>query len=79
MLDMSSSSPPADRAVVALLLDRIGNSITAQGLTLDELIESGRAERDDLLREMYGIEPKMEKERSWTLRRADRQFIPVKF
>jgi hypothetical protein len=54
---MSSSSPPADRAVAAVLLDLIGEAIRSQDLTLDDLIESGRTERDDLLREMYGIEP----------------------
>jgi AbrB family looped-hinge helix DNA binding protein len=45
------------RAIAAALLDKIGESIAAQGLTLEELIESGRSERDDLLREMYAIEP----------------------
>lgn len=45
------------RAVAAALLDKIGVSLTSQGLTLDDLIESGRAERDDLLCKMYGIEP----------------------
>ena len=36
------------------LRDKLGESLRVQGLTLDELIESGRA---DLLREMYGINP----------------------
>lgn len=44
------------RAIAAALLDQIGESLVAEGLTLDDLIESGRAERGDLLREMYGIE-----------------------
>ncbi len=47
----------AGRAAAAALLDKIGESLTAQGFDLEELIETGRAERDDLLREMYGIEP----------------------
>lgn len=37
------------------LLDKLGESLREQGLTLEELIESGRAERADLPREMYGI------------------------
>jgi len=45
------------RAIAAALLDKIGESLTSQGLTLDDLIESGRAEREALLQEMYGIEP----------------------
>ncbi|MCA9858851.1 MAG: AbrB/MazE/SpoVT family DNA-binding domain-containing protein [Thermomicrobiales bacterium] len=45
------------KAIAAALLDKIGESLMVQGLTLDDLIESGRAERGDLLREMYGIEP----------------------
>jgi hypothetical protein len=40
------------------LLDKLGESLREQGLTLEEIIGSGRAERSDLLREMYGIEPK---------------------
>lgn len=43
-------------AVAISALDRIGEALREQGLTLDELIESGRAERDDLLRELYGID-----------------------
>jgi AbrB family looped-hinge helix DNA binding protein len=38
-------------------LDRIGQALRDQGLTLEELIESGRDEREALLREHYGIEP----------------------
>lgn len=44
------------RDVAVAFLDKIGESLISQGLTLDDLIESGRAERGDLLREMYGIE-----------------------
>ena len=36
-------------------LDSIGEELRANGVTLDELIESGREIRKDLLREMYGI------------------------
>lgn len=38
-------------------LDKIGKALQEQGISLDELIESGRDERNDLLREYYGIEP----------------------
>ncbi|MCC6792001.1 MAG: AbrB/MazE/SpoVT family DNA-binding domain-containing protein [Thermomicrobiales bacterium] len=42
--------------VAANALDRIGEALREQGVTLEELIESGRAERDQLLRDHYGIE-----------------------
>jgi AbrB family looped-hinge helix DNA binding protein len=46
-------TPPA---VVALrALDRIGETLREQGLTLEELIESGREERARLIEEQYGI------------------------
>jgi AbrB family looped-hinge helix DNA binding protein len=44
------------RVVASALLDEIGEALAEQGLTLDELIESGREIRGELLREMYGIE-----------------------
>lgn len=36
-------------------LDRIGELLREKGLTLDELIESGRKERTALIEEMYDI------------------------
>jgi AbrB family looped-hinge helix DNA binding protein len=43
--------------VVALdLLKEIGDSLKAKGITLEELLEDGRAIRGDLLKEMYGID-----------------------
>jgi hypothetical protein len=42
--------------VAANALDRIGEALREQGVALDELIESGRAERELLLREHYGID-----------------------
>ncbi len=36
-------------------LDRIGELLREQGLTLEELIESGREERGPLIEELYGI------------------------
>src|SRR5438552_11933014 len=36
-------------------LDRIGQALQAQGLSLDELIDSGREERTKLIEEAYGI------------------------
>jgi AbrB family looped-hinge helix DNA binding protein len=44
-------------ALVSQALDRIGEILRAEGLTLEELIASGRDERDALVRELYGIEP----------------------
>jgi AbrB family looped-hinge helix DNA binding protein len=44
------------RVVASALLDEIGEALAEQGLTLDELIESGREIRGELLREMYGID-----------------------
>jgi hypothetical protein len=37
-------------------LDRIGDALREQGLSLDVLIESGRMERSALLRELYRID-----------------------
>ncbi|MEK7214446.1 MAG: AbrB/MazE/SpoVT family DNA-binding domain-containing protein [Chloroflexota bacterium] len=36
-------------------LDRIGAALREQGLSLDELIESGREERGRIIEERYGI------------------------
>lgn len=36
-------------------LDRIGEALRAQGLDLEELIDSGREIRGELIREQYGI------------------------
>jgi AbrB family looped-hinge helix DNA binding protein len=37
-------------------LDQIGAILKEQGLSLEELIEAGRGEREALLRELYGID-----------------------
>jgi len=42
--------------VVTKALDRIGEALRATGLTLEELIESGREERGKILEEKYGIQ-----------------------
>lgn len=43
--------------VVALdLLKEIGDSLKAKGISLEELLEDGRAIRGDLLKEMYRID-----------------------
>jgi len=36
-------------------LDRIGELLREKGITLEEMIESGRQERTKLIEEMYGI------------------------
>lgn len=38
-------------------LDRIGSVLREQGLSLEELLDSGREERASILKERYGIEP----------------------
>lgn len=44
--------------VVAIkALDRIGELLREKGLTLEELIESGREIRGQMIREKYNIEP----------------------
>ena len=43
--------------VATQALDRIGAALREQGLSLEDLIESGRAERDDLLREHDDLKP----------------------
>ena len=42
--------------IASQALDRIGEVLREQGLSLEELIESGRGERTSLLREQYGID-----------------------
>lgn len=41
--------------VASKALDRIGEILKQQGLSLEELIESGREERGRLIEERYGI------------------------
>jgi AbrB family looped-hinge helix DNA binding protein len=49
------------QVVATKALDSIGNILKEQGLSLDELIASGRDIRTDLLEETYGsIEPRKE-------------------
>lgn len=38
-------------------LDRLGDALREQSLSLDDLVESGREERAKLVREQYGIDP----------------------
>ena len=45
---------PAE-VVVSAALDSIGNDLKAKGVTLEQLIESGREIRSDLLEEEYGL------------------------
>jgi AbrB family looped-hinge helix DNA binding protein len=42
--------------IAADALRRIGEALREQGLSLEELITSGREERDDLLKELYDID-----------------------
>ncbi|HET8524247.1 MAG TPA: AbrB/MazE/SpoVT family DNA-binding domain-containing protein [Thermomicrobiales bacterium] len=49
-------------AVVSRALDDIGAALRESGLTLDELIESGREERGEVIRDWYGIDPADESE-----------------
>jgi bifunctional DNA-binding transcriptional regulator/antitoxin component of YhaV-PrlF toxin-antitoxin module len=38
-------------------LDEIGRALKERGVTLEDLMESGREIRGDILREKYGIDP----------------------
>jgi AbrB family looped-hinge helix DNA binding protein len=39
------------------LLDELGTVLAARGITLDELITSGRDIRGEIVREQFGVEP----------------------
>ena len=43
--------------LVNQLLDQIGESLKAKGITLEDLMASGREIRGEILREKYGIDP----------------------
>jgi AbrB family looped-hinge helix DNA binding protein len=43
--------------VATRALDRIGRILAAQGTSLEELIESGRDVRGELISERYGLDP----------------------
>lgn len=43
-------------ATAMALLDQIGTDLKAKGITLDDLLESGREIRGNILREKYGID-----------------------
>lgn len=43
-------------------LDELGAALLAQGLDLETLIEDGREIRDELLLELYGIDPERPRE-----------------
>ena len=45
------------QVVAAKALDRIGAVLQEQGLTLEDLMDSGREERAAILKERYGIQP----------------------
>ena len=42
--------------IATKMLDQIGEALKERGLSLEELIESGRDSREELLREQYGID-----------------------
>ena len=44
-------------ALAMRLLDEIGEELKKQGVSLDELMESGREIRGEMLKEKYGIDP----------------------
>jgi bifunctional DNA-binding transcriptional regulator/antitoxin component of YhaV-PrlF toxin-antitoxin module len=45
------------QAQMIKLLDEIGEALKEKGITLDEMIESGREIRGQMLKEKYGIDP----------------------
>lgn len=42
--------------VAAKALDRIGEALREKGLSLDDMIETGREERAEVIKAMYGID-----------------------
>jgi AbrB family looped-hinge helix DNA binding protein len=63
--DLVAVIPTADgvlitpqETIATKALDRIGEILREQGLTLEDMIESGHEIRDDLLTELYGIDAK---------------------
>jgi AbrB family looped-hinge helix DNA binding protein len=44
------------QVLAKMALDRIGDILTQQGLSLEEMLVSGRQVRTDLLQEAYGIQ-----------------------
>ncbi|MEK7521744.1 MAG: AbrB/MazE/SpoVT family DNA-binding domain-containing protein [Patescibacteria group bacterium] len=47
--------------VATKALDRIGEALKEKGLSLEELIESGRGERDKIIAKKYGFKPSKDK------------------
>src|SRR6266851_4003503 len=45
------------QVVASRALDRIGDALRDQGLSLEELIESGREIRGQIIKEKYGLDP----------------------
>ncbi len=48
------------QVVAAKALDQIGAALREKGLSLEDIIESGRTERGRLIREQYGIDVEYE-------------------
>jgi AbrB family looped-hinge helix DNA binding protein len=44
-------------AVAKRALEQIGRALREQGISLDEMIESGREIRGELIKELYGLNP----------------------
>jgi AbrB family looped-hinge helix DNA binding protein len=44
------------QVLAKMALDRIGDILTQQGLSLEEMLVSGRQVRTDLLQEAYGVQ-----------------------
>lgn len=44
-------------ALAMKLLDEIGEALQERGISLDDLIESGRDIRGEMLKEKYGLDP----------------------
>lgn len=47
--------------VATKTLDRIGKVLKEKGLSLEDLIESGREERGSIMKKQYGLRPKTNK------------------
>ena len=54
--------PPPQNAELNAALDALGAALLDKGLDLETLIEDGREIRDELLVELYGIDPERQQD-----------------
>ena len=60
MTSLKPSKAQEQEVIAMNALDRIGEALKARGITLEQMIESGREIRGQLVEEKYGIKTKVE-------------------